>query len=665
MRTNQLICMAAVAAAVLPLHVLAADAAPSSTFAGKLDANQALATAAGTLVTGVKDWNVRREANMLVFDAPEHNASLAVIDLTAADGAAAIKAALAQFGGKHANLAPQSLNPAPARTGWDERVVASYDVPADQLTTVQASAYRHGASWTVVILDSADSTVGKRSAAISQMRASVVPADYTPESFAGRTPHRLDAPRVAQMRAFLAQAMQDAGVPGVGFALLEHGKIVYEGGVGVRELGKRTPVDANTLFMAASNTKGMSTLLLASLADQGKLRWDQPVTQLYPPFKLGSAEVTAQVLVKHLVCACTGLPRQDMEWLFEYRNTSALDSMAYLAKNSPTSGFGELYQYNNLMAAAAGFVGAHLVYPNMELGKAYDKAMQERIFTPLGMKATTFEMARALRANHASPHATGFDNQMQVVPMELNNAVYPHRPAGGVWTSAHDFIRYVQLEATGGKLPNGKQLVTRENLMMRRQPQVSSGKDKWYGMGLSTERTAGIDVLMHGGSLFGYKSNFFLIPESGYGAVILTNSNEGQLLLRPMLRRLLEVMYDGQAEAADDVKSAAASKARERTDFGKTIAMPADPAVIVQLGKHYRNAELGDVWIRADGQHALLDAGEWQSRIGTRKGDNGTLSLITTAAEFSGLELIIGQHEGKRALTLNDAQHAYRFDEVL
>ena len=222
------------------------------------------------------------------------------------------------------------------------------------------------------------------------MRRSLTPADYKPEDFAGREPHPLDAARIAQMRDFLSQAMKELGVPGVGFALLDGGKIVYERGLGVRQLGKPNAVDANTLFMAASNTKGMSTLLLSMLADDGKLRWDQPVSQLYPAFKLGSAEITSKVLVKHLVCACTGLPRQDMEWLFEFRDTSALDSMKLLGTNSPTSGFGELYQYNNLMASAAGYIGASLVHPEMELGKAYDKAMDERIFKPLGMNATTF-----------------------------------------------------------------------------------------------------------------------------------------------------------------------------------------------------------------------------------------------------------------------------------
>lgn len=649
--------------ALLPLHAFGADAAPSKIFAGKLSANQALATAAGTQVTGVSDWSVRREGDMTLFESPEGDARVGIIDTTSTDAKSAIKAAWARMGGPNAKLEPKTLIAAPARTGWDERVVADYDIPSDNKMHAQAIALRRGSAWTVYIIDAAIGTLGKRSAAVSLMRSSLVPADFKPEDFAGRKPNRLDAARIGQMQAFLSQAMQDLGVPGLGYALLDGGKIVYEGGLGVRTLGKPAAVDANTLFMAASNTKGMSTLLLATLADDGKLRWDQPVSQLYPSFKLGSADTTAKVQVKHLVCACTGLPRHDMEWMFEFRKASALDSIALLGKTTPTSGFGELYQYNNLMASAAGYIGANLIYPKMELGRAYDKAMQERIFKPLGMLATTFDSQAAMRGNHASPHATRMDNQVVTISFDLNRSIYPHRPSGGVWTSAHDFARYVQLEANAGKLPSGKQLVSAENLLMRRAPQVASGKDKTYGMGLINERTAGIDVVLHGGSMFGYMSNFFLIPESGTGVVLLTNSDEGVQLLRPALRRLIEIMYDAKLEAAEDVSGAAKRTEASRMASAKLITMPPDTTIVATLAKHYRSAELGDLWVRHQGKTLLLDAGEWKVPFGTRKDATGKATLVSVAPEMD-FELNVATHEGRRALLLQDAQHEYQFIEV-
>jgi CubicO group peptidase (beta-lactamase class C family) len=121
-----------------------------------------------------------------------------------------------------------------------------------------------------------------------------------------------------------------------------------------------------TLFLAASNTKAMTTLLLAELVDEHKLRWDELVTEAYPEFRLGDANATRQVLVKHLVCACTGLPCQDFEWLFNFARATPALSLASLGTMQPTSRFGKIIQYSNLMAAAAGYVGTSVISPNQE-----------------------------------------------------------------------------------------------------------------------------------------------------------------------------------------------------------------------------------------------------------------------------------------------------------
>src|SRR5262249_56292345 len=124
---------------------------------------------------------------------------------------------------------------------------------------------------------------------------------------------------------------------------------------------------------------------------------------------------------------------------------------------------GEVFQYSNLMASAAGYIGAHLVYPGKELGAAYDEAMQHKIFDPLGMKSTTFDMKRALSGNHASPHGDTIDGKPSVANMAFNYSVMPHRPAGGVWTSAHDLIRYDQLHLPPANLPYANPLLPAHN----------------------------------------------------------------------------------------------------------------------------------------------------------------------------------------------------------
>src|SRR3569833_122333 len=162
----------------------------------------------------------------------------------------------------------------------------------------------------------------------------------------------------------------------------------------------------------------MTTLQQTKLVDQHRFNWDTPVTQLNPNFKLGSPETTQSVLVKHLICACTGMPRQDMEWVFEYGKMTPENSLALLGSMQPTSKFGELFQYSNLMARAAGYTAAHVVDPKTEVGAAYDKAVQSYVFDPLGMNSTTFDFAKALSSNHAGTHSPNIDGKQANALME-------------------------------------------------------------------------------------------------------------------------------------------------------------------------------------------------------------------------------------------------------
>jgi CubicO group peptidase (beta-lactamase class C family) len=120
---------------------------------------------------------------------------------------------------------------------------------------------------------------------------------------------------------------------------------------------------------------------------------------------IGRRAGAAKVRVKHLVCACTGLPRQDLQWIFQADQAQPSTVLTWLSTMEPTSDFGELYQYSNLMAGAAGYLGAHVLHLDRELGAAYDAAMQELVFDPLGMSKTTFDYAKAQAGNHAAPHA--------------------------------------------------------------------------------------------------------------------------------------------------------------------------------------------------------------------------------------------------------------------
>ena len=260
------------------------------------------------------------------------------------------------------------------------------------------------------------SELAKRNAQVGIVINSLRPAGYTRETFRGRAARALDAARVRALMDFVEAARLQAGVPGVAVSLFTTDSVVFEGGFGVREIGKGAPVSADTLFMIASNTKPLTTLLLAKLVDEGKLSWDAKVTSVYPAFKLGDAELTAKVTMKHLVCMCAGLPHEeDADWVFAFLRSSPKGVLDFLATMRPTSGFGEVFQYPDVPTAAAGFIGGAVLHPGRELGAAYDEAMKSRVFGPLSMTATTFDFAEARRSDHALPHGEDPSGEPAVV----------------------------------------------------------------------------------------------------------------------------------------------------------------------------------------------------------------------------------------------------------
>ena len=608
-------------------------------------------------------WSIASDARSATLQPPEPDSHIAILDVHAPDAAAAVASAWASYRPDMKRPLKVAV-PVPDRNGWSDGKRFIYETSPNERAVVVAIALHSGDTWTVVLADGTDPTFEKRGAQINVVLQSLRPKGYQRESFAGRKALPLTPERIETLKTFVETSMKKLGVPGASLALIDNGKVVYEGGLGVRELGKPTPVDANTLFMAASNTKGMTTLLLARLVDAQKLQWNQPVIQVYPDFKLGDTNTSRQVEVKHLVCACTGLPRQDLEWLFQFKSYTPASTFTLLSGMQPTSRFGEVFQYSNLMASAAGYIGAHLYVPSSDLGPAYDEAMQAQIFNPLGMKDTTFDMERAQRGNFATPHGEDVDGHPTVATMDNNYSIVPFRPAGGVWTSADDMTRYVQLELSRGKLPNGEQLVSEENLLMRRKPQIATGEDESYGMGLEINNRWGVPIIHHGGSLFGYKSDWMILPDSGIGAVLLTNADNGGMLLHPFMRRLVEVVFDGKPEAVGDVDSAAANHRALLAKERQRLAVPASNEEVSKLADHYISGALGDLKVDHQGANTLFVFNGWKSTVASRKNDDGTISFITIDPTRDGFEFVKAERNGKRALIIRDGQHEYVFNEA-
>jgi len=644
------------AAAVLLTGALPVRAADSP--AAVLAADTPLKTPSGAQFTAPKSWTLAA-GTVTVVTAPEGDAHLAVLDVAGAqDGRDAVSRAWLPFEPAFKRTVLRATD-VPARDGWDAITVLAYETSPSEHIVVQGLALRKGATWTVLLVEGNAATFEKRGAQVGLIAESLRPGGFVRETFSGRTAHRLDPQRIAALTSFITTAMDELHVPGTAIALIDHGQVVFEGGFGVRNVATKQPVDAKTLFMIASNTKGMSTLLLAELVDQGKLRWDEPVVDVYPSFRLGDDATTKSVRIKDLVCACTGLPRKDLDWIFTTTpQTPVLKTFDFLAATAPTSKFGEVFQYNNLMATAAGYIAAHVAYPDMDLGAAYDRAMQTMVFDPLGMQSTTFDTAKARTLDHADPYGLDVDGKTVPDDFAIDAAIAPYRPAGGAWSTAHDMTRYVEDELASGA-PNGRRLVSEKNLLQRRERTVAIGETGWYGMGLMSDTTYGVTIVHHGGDLPGYHSDWFAFPDAQVGAVILTNADQGVDMRGPFMRRILEVLYDGKPEAAEDVATSAKLLFQTVAMQRARITLPAAPDAAAQLAASYSNPDLGPMTVVRDASGLTFRFTAFSSRVATRKNEDGTISFITIDPGDQGFAFVLGS--GARTLTLRDGQHTYVF----
>ena len=653
------------ASALLLEQALSASAQPAINAASaqapeKLSADTPKTTVLGNAFIAPKDWSIRVEGPATILEAPEGDSWVALVDVQAKTQDEALAVAWRVYK-PDAKWPLKVANDLPDRDGWSRRRLYDYQTSPNEKRGVDAFVYYSGSNWTVVIEDVADAVAGKRGGQLALIFSRLLPKGYSRESFAGKKANTLDSARIAELGRFVEQGQKVLGVPGVALGLVQDGKVVFAGGFGVKELGGTEKPDGDTLFMIASNTKAMTTLLLAKLVDEHRITWDIPVIKLFQSFRLGDAETTHSVLVKHLICACTGMPRQDLEWIFDYGKMTPESTMALLGTMQPTSKFGELFQYSNLMAAAGGYTGAHVIHPDMELGAAYDSAIQSYVFDPLQMKETTFDFKRAFSGNHAGSHSPDADGKTARAMTAINDAIIPARPAGGAWSSVNDMLKYVSMELAEGKLPDGTTYISKEPLLERRAPQVSIGKDVTYGMGLMVDTTYGVPVVHHGGDLVGYHSDMMWLPEQNVGLVILTNADPGWLLRDRIRRKLLEVLFDGHPEAEAllnaDAKSFYADLAAER----KLMTIPADANESAKLAKHYTNASLGEITVSTSGASTIFDFGEWKSEVASRKNPDGTISFITTVPGELGFEFVVGS--ARRTLTIRDAQHEYVFEE--
>jgi CubicO group peptidase (beta-lactamase class C family) len=341
--------------------------------------------------------------------------------------------------------------------------------------------------------------------------------------------------------AYVTSAMKDWKVPGVAIGIVKNDSIIYAKGFGVRTIGRPEKVDERTLFAIASDTKAFTAIALAMLVDEGKVKWDAPVTTYLPWFRLADDYATRELTVRDALTHRSGLARGDLLWTggMHYSRDELLRRLRFL---KPSWSIRSHYGYSNLMYLAAGQIAAAVEH------KPWDDIVRERIFVPLGMTSTntTVTLLPSIE-NVASPHAE-VDSVVKAVPYTNMDNI---PSAGAVNSSALDMAKWIRFQLDSARV-GGKRLVSKRNFIETHSAQTPLRIDsayrafnpfthvRSYAFGWTLQDYRGREALTHAGNLSGMAAMVGLLPEERLGIVVLTNL-EGNALRESLMYKVFDL----------------------------------------------------------------------------------------------------------------------------
>jgi CubicO group peptidase (beta-lactamase class C family) len=428
-----------------------------------------------------------------------------------------------------------------------------------------------------------------------------------------------DAEKSAALDEFVAQVLTDLDVAGLSLAVVQDGEIVYAQGYGVGDEAG-TPVNADTYMMIGSITKSLTTFMMAQAVDAGNMAWDTPVVEIYPSFAVADPALTQTLTMQNLVCACTGVPRRDLEFFFN--SPTAEEIVASLADYEFFTDFGEAFQYSNQMVAAGGYLAAvALSGDSADLLSNYTSVMQAQVFDPLQMNRTTFDFDQiAADDNVALPYGVTLQGY-QEMPLASEFWSIPIAPAGAVWSTAPDMAQFIITMLNEGSAPDGTTVVSAENLRHTWTPQIEIDPNTDYGLGWFVGEFAGLPSISHGGNMLGYSAELGFLPEQNIGVVVLVNqraSSAPKLVQSRVYELFFGATEDSRTLQAFPSVVENVTKSREETarqiEDGEVVAT-VDAAELAPWLGTYANAALGTTTFTVTDDTLSVDVGEFTADL--------------------------------------------------
>jgi len=415
---------------------------------------------------------------------------------------------------------------------------------------------------------------------------------------------------------------QESGAPGIAIAIVEKGKTTLARGWGVRKLGEKAKVDADTIFQTGSTGKAFTVAALATLVDEGKLGWDDKVIDHIPWFRMYDPWVTNEMTVRDLLVHRSGLGLGAGDLMYVPRTSlTRKETVERLRYIKPATSFRSAYAYDNVLYVVAGQLIEEIT------GRTWEDYVAGEILKRGGMtRSTSTYDARYATENRAYPHArikgAIRGDGPNVVLNERDELGRNAMPAGGLAMSANDLAQWLHIQLDHGAIPQGGRLFSEEAAKEMWTPVTPMPITPWpgdlasitpkfssYALGWEIEDYRGARLIWHGGGVFGAITLVALLPDQDVGLAIVINSEEAALrrgLFYELLDHYLGLPFNDWPAKWDSLvkarlaggKAALAQVKEETADVGPSLPLEG-------YATTYRDPWYGDVVV---GQR---DGGLW------------------------------------------------------
>lgn len=323
----------------------------------------------------------------------------------------------------------------------------------------------------------------------------------------------------AQIGSIFA-ALQSNNAPGAAVLVVRNGEIVFRRGYGVADLRTLHPIDTQTSFRLASFTKQFTAAAIMLLARDGKLHYDDHMTDFFPEFPAYGKSITVRNLLNHT----SGLPDYEDILTQQYPDTpdekipQIHDAGVLKLLEQQSSGkfaAGAKWEYSN-----SGFAVLAMIVEKVS-GKSFGQFLQERIFTPLKMDHTlAYEKGKNEVPHRAYGHTKEKDGWRET-DQSSTSAVLGD---GGIYSSIDDLVRWDRSLREHTLLSEAEM----RPALTPVQPTVGTanapdGKPASYGFGWFVDPYRGHKRMWHDGETIGFRTTIQRLPEDGLTVIVLAN----------------------------------------------------------------------------------------------------------------------------------------------